>query len=235
VRALVGGFIEQPGFHDNRSGPRNLQMLAALQGIARPERMAEVARVLDLVGLSGVHGKRVGHYSQGMRQRLGLAQALLGQPRYLVLDEPTNGLDPQGIHELRVLLQELAATSGATILLSSHLLTEVGELVDRLVLLSEGHLRFSGTPAELVDGQQTTVLQVANAGLALERLAERGIEVRSLEEGAATEGELEITRGDIRLEEALELLGPGELLGFHRRRPTHEQALLARLLKERDS
>jgi ABC-type multidrug transport system ATPase subunit len=152
VRELVGGMIEHPGFHDNSSGSRNLDMLAGLQGIPASEREAEIERVLALVGLRGVGKKSVGQYSQGMRQRLGLAQALLGQPRYLILDEPTNGLDPQGIHELRVLLQELARETQVTILLSSHLLAEVAGLCNRVGVLHEGRLLIEAETEALVGG-----------------------------------------------------------------------------------
>ena len=176
VRALVGGMIEHPGFHENLGGPENLRMLAGLQGIPASERSAEVARVLELVGLSSAGTKRVGQYSQGMRQRLGLAQALLGNPRYLILDEPTNGLDPQGIHELRVLLQKLARETQVTILLSSHLLAEVAGLCNRIGVLHEGRLLAEAATEDLLhnagnahdletddDAAATSVLQGSGA------------------------------------------------------------------------
>jgi len=143
-RRVVGAVLEATGFHPGRRGRDHLRILAEAGGIAR----ARVEEVLERVGLAEAAGRRVGGYSLGMRQRLGLAAALLGDPGVLILDEPANGLDPAGMAELRELLRELAA-EGRTVLMSSHVLSEVAQTVDRVVVIADGTLRWSGPLAEL--------------------------------------------------------------------------------------
>ena len=141
---LLGVYVEACGAHPGRSARDHLRSLAALARLA-PGRVEEV---LAVVGLDEAAGRRVGTYSTGMRQRLGLAAALLGDPEILVLDEPLNGLDPQGIRWLRGLLRERAA-SGRTVLLSSHVLTEVAQTVDDVVVIHRGRLVRQGTIEDL--------------------------------------------------------------------------------------
>jgi ABC-2 type transport system ATP-binding protein len=141
----VAGFVETPHFYPYLSGRTNLELFAALDGGAAHSR---VERVLATVGLEGRAGDRVGGYSQGMRQRLGIAVSLLREPRLLILDEPTNGLDPGGIRDMRSLIGELSAR-GMTIFLSSHLLAEVEELCTRVAVISSGRIVYEGTLAEL--------------------------------------------------------------------------------------
>jgi ABC-2 type transport system ATP-binding protein len=141
---LLGVYIESCGAHPGRSARNHLRSLAALAGLPR----SRVEEVLALVGLEQAAGRRVGTYSMGMRQRLGLAAALLGDPRILVLDEPLNGLDPQGIRWLRTFLREQAA-SGKTVLLSSHVLSEVAQSVDDVVVIHKGRLVHQGSIDEL--------------------------------------------------------------------------------------
>jgi ABC-2 type transport system ATP-binding protein len=143
-RRAVGAVLEATGFHPGRRGRDHLRVLAQAGGVPR----ARVDEVLDRVGLAGAADRRVGGYSLGMRQRLGLASALLGDPAVLILDEPANGLDPAGMAELRELLRGLAA-EGRTVLMSSHVLSEVAQTVDRVVIVADGTLRFQGPPAEL--------------------------------------------------------------------------------------
>ncbi|WP_295661238.1 ABC transporter ATP-binding protein [uncultured Nocardioides sp.] len=135
----VGALVESPGAYPRLSGRANLRVHDALGRGRRSGRAGRVDDVLDRVGLGGVDERPVASYSLGMRQRLGLAHALLGHPRLLVLDEPTNGLDPQGIHEIRDLLLELHA-GGTTIFLSSHLLAEIEQLATRVGVLDRGRL-----------------------------------------------------------------------------------------------
>jgi ABC-2 type transport system ATP-binding protein len=142
--ARVGVFIEPCGAHPGRTGRAHLTALATLGRIPR----RRVADVLDLVGLSDVAGRRVGGYSMGMRQRLGLAAALLGDPDLLVLDEPVNGLDPRGLRWLRTLLRSRAA-GGRTVLLSSHVLSEAALTVDDAVIVDRGRLVHAGPVGEL--------------------------------------------------------------------------------------
>ncbi|MFT7535573.1 MAG: ABC-type multidrug transport system ATPase subunit, partial [Hyphomicrobiaceae bacterium] len=120
ANSLVGALIERPGFHLHVSARQNLVALARLQGIAKRLANAEVGRVIECVGLNEAMNRKVGTFSMGMRQRLGIAQALLGKPRLLFLDEPTNGLDPEGIADLRALLHRLTREEGTAIMLSSH-------------------------------------------------------------------------------------------------------------------
>jgi ABC-2 type transport system ATP-binding protein len=145
-----GATLEQPGFYGFLSGRDNLRQFARMLG---PVDEKQIGELLDLVGMAERGGDKVKRYSMGMRQRLALAQALLGKPRLLVLDEPTNGLDPNGIHGLRILLRKLATEQGLTIFLSSHLLSEVEELCDRVVVLHRGEVRAAGPLRELMNVQ----------------------------------------------------------------------------------
>lgn len=140
----VGALVEGPGFYPYLSGRDNLRVLARHAGV--PGRRVDV--VLDLVELSGRAGDRYATYSLGMKQRLGVAAALLKDPRLLVLDEPTNGLDPAGMADMRALIRRLGA-SGRTVLLSSHLLGEVQQICDRVGVISQGRLVREGTVADL--------------------------------------------------------------------------------------
>ncbi|MEP6640673.1 MAG: ABC transporter ATP-binding protein [Gaiellales bacterium] len=147
VAALAGvaGFVEDPAFYPYLSGRANLELLAGLDGNGG-ERVSEV---LELVELTGRAHDRVRGYSHGMRQRLGLAAALLRSPRLLVLDEPTTGLDPAGMRDMRTLVRRLAG-EGITVLLSSHLMGEVEALCDRVAILREGRVRYEGGLADLL-------------------------------------------------------------------------------------
>lgn len=167
----VGAILDSNAFHPGRSGRNHLLILADAIGISHDQ----IQETLDLVGLAGeAADRRVGTYSLGMKQRLSLAAALLGNPSVLVLDEPGNGLDPQGIRTLRHLLQERAA-NGDTILVSSHLLTEVEHLVDDVVVIADGRLITTGSMRELQQGaslvrtgspdQLTFVLEAAGANV----------------------------------------------------------------------
>ena len=139
--ARVGAIFETPAFYDYLSGWRNLRFFVSLGGGAPRSRMEEVVR---LVGLEERIHDAVRTYSHGMRQRLALAQALLPDPEVVLLDEPTEGLDPEGIHEIRRLIQKLRAEHGMTVILSSHLLHEVEQLCDRVAILHRGSLVFCG-------------------------------------------------------------------------------------------
>lgn len=145
-RRVVGALLEASGFHPGRRARDHLRILA---GVARVDD-ARVDEVLALVRLDGDARRRVGEYSLGMRQRLGLASALLGDPAVLVLDEPSNGLDPAGMAWLRGILRDLAE-QGRTVVVSSHVLSEVAQTVDHVVIIHEGRLRFDGPLAELGD------------------------------------------------------------------------------------
>jgi ABC-2 type transport system ATP-binding protein len=145
-RAAVGAVLEATGAHPGRTCHAHLRVLAQVTGVPR----SRVDAVIDQVGLADAAGRRVGGYSLGMRQRLGLAAALLGDPRVLILDEPANGLDPGGMAWLRGLLRDLAA-EGRTVLISSHVLSEVAQTVDHVLIINAGRLRYAGPLRELGD------------------------------------------------------------------------------------
>ena len=147
VEALSGvaGFVEAPAFYPYLSGRVNLELCAALDGGGAGSRIDEV---LEIVELTDRAKDKVGGYSHGMRQRLGIASALLRDPRLLLLDEPATGLDPGGMRDMRVLIRELAAR-GITVLLSSHLLGEVEELCNRVAIVRSGRIVYEGELAEL--------------------------------------------------------------------------------------
>jgi ABC-2 type transport system ATP-binding protein len=141
----VAGFVEAPRFYPYLSGRKNLELLAALDGGDAAKRIDEV---LDLVELTDRQRHKVGGYSHGMRQRLGVASALLRDPRLLLLDEPATGLDPAGMRDMRALVARLSL-AGTTVLLSSHLLTEVEELCNRVAIVRSGRIVFEGALADL--------------------------------------------------------------------------------------
>ena len=147
ARRRVGALIEQPGLYPDLSGRENLRLYAALLGLDRPER--QVDQILETVGLSPKEKKQVRHYSMGMKQRLGVALALLGGPDLLLLDEPINGLDPEGIREMRELLLRLNRERGLTILVSSHILGELGKIATRYGIIQEGRMVEQVTASEL--------------------------------------------------------------------------------------
>lgn len=158
-RALrrVGAIVEAPAFYEHFSGRKNLRMLAAMSGGAERGYIDEV---LGIVGLRERAGDPVRVYSHGMRQRLGIAQALLPDPEFIILDEPTDGLDPQGIREVRDLIRRLRDEMGLTILLSSHLLHEVEQICNRVAIIDHGRLLYQGTLENLVTKDKTVKLTV---------------------------------------------------------------------------
>ena len=161
----VGALIESPAFYPTVSGRRNLEILAAL---GRTDRR-RVETLLTQVGLGERGGDPFKSYSLGMKQRLGIAAALLPDPELLVLDEPTNGLDPAGIREVRALLRDLA-DEGMTVVVSSHLLGEIQTICDHLVVIDEGRLRYQGAIEGLIAGQQSEVIATPEHESDLERL-----------------------------------------------------------------
>jgi ABC-2 type transport system ATP-binding protein len=171
-RRMVGSVLESTGFHPGRRGRDHLRIIAGGAGIPA----ARIEEVLAQVELARDANRRVGTYSLGMRQRLGLAAALLGDPQVLVLDEPGNGLDPAGMAWLRTLLRRLAS-EGRTVVISTHVLAEVAQTADDVVVVHEGRLRFAGPLSELAE---------------LAEQAEGGNESARLEAAF-----LRLTRGDV--------------------------------------
>jgi len=175
VLPRVGALVEGPAFHPYLSGRANLERLDAADALADPRTTGRrVDRALERVGLAAAARKRYRAYSMGMRQRLGLAAALLHPRELLVLDEPTNGLDPQGTREVRALVRELAA-EGATVFLSSHLLSEVEQICTHVAVLRSGRLVAQGSLAELgAAAEPRLAVETSEPGLAAEVLASLG-------------------------------------------------------------
>lgn len=141
----VGSLIESPSYYGHLTGEENLRIVQTLRGV--PEK--NIREVLQIVRLDGQSGKKVAHYSLGMKQRLGLAAALLGYPRLLILDEPTNGLDPAGIQEMRELIRSLPGEYGMTVIVSSHLLSEIDQIVDDIGIIANGRMKYQGALGRL--------------------------------------------------------------------------------------
>jgi ABC-2 type transport system ATP-binding protein len=183
--AVVGTLIDASAVHPGRSGRTHLRLLADTIGVPA----SRVDEVLELVGLQDAARRRVGGYSLGMRQRLGIAGALLADPPVLIFDEPANGLDPEGIRWMRDLLRAHAARGG-TVLLSSHLLGEVEHTVDRLLVIGNGRIVADGAVAELLGSDGTSVRSADAAGLA------RALETAGFHVERGTDGALVVHGAD---------------------------------------
>ena len=170
--ARVGAIFEAPAFYEELSGRRNLEILSAYTAPTSKERIREV---IGWVSLSGRENQAVRTYSHGMRARLALAQALLPDPELLILDEPTNGLDPEGIHEMRTTIRRLHGELGLTLMLSSHLLTEVEQLCNRIAVLNGGRKVFDGTLTEAKHHQDWVRLQTEDFDRAATLLTAEGL------------------------------------------------------------
>ena len=185
----VGAMIEGPAFYPALTGKQNLAVLAKLGGFA----IEPIQELLDLVDLGDRGDSKFKTYSLGMKQRLGIAAALLPNPKLLVLDEPTNGLDPAGIHEIRTLLRKLA-DSGTTVFVSSHLLSEIEMISDYLVMLRQGKVIFSGKTIDLLAAQKPVIIAKPENARDLARLCEIASE---LGERAAIKTDVVEVSGDV--------------------------------------
>jgi ABC-2 type transport system ATP-binding protein len=168
----VGAIFETPAFYDYLSGYRNLEILSHYSAPTPPERIREV---VEWVGLAGREGSKVRTYSHGMRARLALAQALLPRPKLLILDEPSDGLDPEGIHEIRQTILRLHRELGMTIFLSSHLLNEVEQICTRIAVLKRGRKLFEGRLAEAKSRQNLVRLRTDDFPAATAQLRQAGL------------------------------------------------------------
>src|SRR5213593_4626388 len=167
----VGCIVENPDLYRFMTGRENLQHFARMLGVDGEE----IERVASLVSLAHRLDQRVGTYSLGMRQRLGIAQALLGSPKVLILDEPANGLDPAGIREIRELLRQLAHERQMSIFVSSHLLGEVELMCDRVAIIHHGRILKEGNVHELISSRREMELRVDDAARAMTVAQERGL------------------------------------------------------------
>ena len=167
----LGAMVEAPSLYEHLTGFENVEITRLMKNVPR----SETDRVLALVGLARDARRYVRTYSLGMRQRLGIALALLGEPRLLILDEPNNGLDPIGILEIRELIRALPAQTGATVFLSSHILAEVEQVASDLVVIHRGRLRYQGPMAELgAKGPEELLIRVDDAAKAMQLLKAKG-------------------------------------------------------------
>ena len=188
-RRTVGALLENTPYKPRRTAERHLILAARAIGVP----VSRVDEVLEVVGLAGVGHMRIGGYSLGMRQRLGVAEALLGDPDVLVFDEPANGLDPEGIRWMRLLMRRLA-DEGRTVLMSSHVLSEVQQVADNILVISNGRLLFSGGIEQLADAEQIVAVDSPQRGALRDLLRENGYEFELLRSGinvlGATPGEI---------------------------------------------
>jgi ABC-2 type transport system ATP-binding protein len=173
ILSRIGAIIENPNYYGHLSGYVNLEISRRLYGVANMNRIDEVLEMLDL---DQAKHTKVKHYSLGMKQRLGIAQSLLHKPDLLILDEPTNGLDPEGIHDIRKMLKKLSAEEGVTVILSSHLLGEIASIADRIGIIHQGKLLYQGRIDNLQDEfSAKTTLSVAQPDKAFDILHAKGI------------------------------------------------------------
>ncbi len=175
----VGAIFETPVFYDYLSGWRNLEILSTYTA---PTSKARIREVIEWVGLTGREQSKVRTYSHGMRSRLALAQALLPRPELLILDEPSDGLDPEGIHEMRQTILRLRRELGLTILLSSHLLNEVEQLCTRIAVLQQGKKVFEGNVADVKAARGKVALKTSDFSRATQLLCERSLITATAEE-----------------------------------------------------
>lgn len=195
--ASVGAVVETPALFPNLTGRENLALTARVLGHDK----AEIDRVLDVTEMSHAADRRVGQYSLGMRQRVGIARALLGRPRLLILDEPSNGLDPAGIRDMRSLIKALPERENTTVFMSSHLLSEVEQTATHVSLMRTGSTLFSGSLDELAALQPTTIRLKADVAASAEQIASDAGFTLAMEDDA-----LVLTRGnEITLDTVAEL------------------------------
>jgi ABC-2 type transport system ATP-binding protein len=201
---VVGAVLESTSFHPARSALNHLRVYAAAAGVSD----TRADEVLALVGLSAAARQAVKGFSLGMRQRLALATALLGDPRILILDEPANGLDPEGIVWLRGFLRHLASNEGRTVLVSSHVLSEVEQTVDQVVIIARGRLVHEGTLDELRGkGVTTVVVDTPMPDRLQEALASRGLPVTAGAAGLHVAGATAAVVGHAAWQAGIELHG----------------------------
>lgn len=218
----TGSLIESPAGYGHLTGQENLEIVADLKGVPRKD----IARVLDIVHLTGDKYRKVREYSLGMRQRLGIAQALLGSPQLLILDEPTNGLDPAGIQEMRALISGMPDACGATVLISSHLLSELEQIVGQVGILNKGRLLFQGPLRELQRHSLGDIeLRVLRPQKAAETLRQSGIRAEAGADGLFT---LPPLRAELLAELVHTLADRGAgVVGINRRTKTLEEIFLS--------
>ena len=218
----TGSLIESPAGYGHLTGWENLAIVADLKGVDH----REIDRVLEIVRLTNDAKRKVREYSLGMRQRLGIAQALLGSPQLLILDEPTNGLDPAGIQEMRALIAGMPDACGATVLISSHLLSELEQIVGQVGILNKGRLLFQGPLRDLQRHSLGDIeLRVLRPQKAAETLRQSGIRAEAGADGLFT---LPPLRAELLAELVHTLADRGAgVVGISRRTKTLEEIFLS--------
>lgn len=180
ILSQVGSMVETPSYYGHLTAQENMEIVRRIREVGKKE----VDRVLEIVNLIKVRDRKVKNFSMGMKQRLGIAQALLGDPGLLVLDEPTNGLDPSGIHEIRVLIKSLPQKMGVTILVSSHILSEIELMANHLGIIKEGNLIFQGTLDQLRSKSKSIIKINAQPRDSVKKyIIDRGYDYQDGEEG----------------------------------------------------
>lgn len=189
----VGITVESPAFYEYLSGRRNLELAARLLESVQPR---EIDEILERIGLAERQHDRVRIYSTGMKQRLGIGRAMLGRPRLLILDEPTNGLDPEGTQEMLSFLREKVKSDGLAIFISSHLMSEIEEFCDTVFVINQGHLVASGNVRELLKPHQRIVRVTFVGKIAGQDFVNRHEQVRQIEALSADSVEITLARDD---------------------------------------
>ena len=212
----TGSLIESPACYGHLTGQENLEILAQLKDVPK----TDIDRVLEIVELTQCRHRKLKTYSLGMRQRLGIAQALLGNPKVLILDEPTNGLDPAGIQQMRALIRDMPRRCGASVLISSHLLSEMEQMADQVGILNQGRLLFQGPLSRLrAHSQGDITLRLLRPELAGPVLKPLGVEAASQVTIPAMEEE--------RLAALVAQLAPAGVVELTRRTKTLEEIFLS--------
>jgi ABC-2 type transport system ATP-binding protein len=219
AQCRVGSLIETPSLYPHLSGRENLDLSRRLLGVAR----SDIDRVLAIVDLADAADRRVGGYSLGMRQRLGIARALLGNPRLLILDEPTNGLDPDGIRDMRALLRRLPEAGDVTLIVSSHLLTEVEQVASHVGLLHAGRLLLQAPLAEILGRGDAVEVRTVEGADSARLLARAGLRVSRGSDDLLVVEESEGAQADPARIASLLVAGGQRLTHLARRRPSLEQ------------
>jgi ABC-type multidrug transport system ATPase subunit len=215
----VGALIEAPSLYPHLTGRENLDISRRLLRL----RQSEIDRVLDLVDLRAGGERRVGTYSLGMRQRLAIARALLGKPRLLILDEPTNGLDPEGIVDMRALVRRLPDAEGTTLIISSHLLGEVEQVVTHAAMIHRGRLLMEDSLPQLLSGPGTLEIETGNPVASAALLGKAGFIVEPVRESRLSVGTQAGTPPDPNAIARLLVEAGHELRHLARERPSLER------------
>ncbi|NOY50494.1 MAG: ABC transporter ATP-binding protein [Chlorobi bacterium] len=179
ILSRIGSIVEKPGFYERISAMKNLQILSEYSGIKKTED--ELHKLFHIVGLSDRTNSKVGSYSNGMKQRLGFAQAIMNQPDLLILDEPFSGLDPKGMRDMRELILRLNKEKGMTVIISSHQLDEIENIANRMIIINKGSSVCEGSVKEIVDrGKMSIIVRVDEPEEAFQKLQNSRLPIKNI-------------------------------------------------------